>query len=78
MKLPGFTAETSLGKSPRTYRGQYLYGTLAQGQYGMSAKVTPAQLEEMEDEIEADEVDIETEGATTQAGPMCVSCGAFR
>jgi len=62
MKLPGFTAETSLGKSTRTYRGQYLYGSLAQRQHGMPANVMPAQLEEMEEEIEVADAEIEVEG----------------
>lgn len=59
MKLPGFTAQTSLGKSTRTYRGQYLYGGLAQRQRGIPASIMPAQLEETEEEIEATEEEIE-------------------
>ena len=54
MNLPGFTAESSLGKSSRTYHGKYLYGSFSQSQDGLSANVLPSQLEGMEglDEME--------------------------
>jgi hypothetical protein len=47
MNLPGFTGELSLGKSTRTYRGQYWHGSLPQNQVGIPANIVPTQLEGM-------------------------------
>ena len=73
ISLPGFTGELSLGKSTRTYRGKYLYGSLSQSQGGIPASIVPTQLEGMEglediedieeaelmEELEAEEMEAE-------------------
>jgi hypothetical protein len=58
MKLPGFTAEVSLGKSTRTYHGKYLYSRLSQSQSGLPAGVLPNQLEDMEGLADMDEANL--------------------
>lgn len=57
MNLPGFSAESSLSKPRRSYRGKYLYGGLAQNQSGLAAMALPSQLEEMESLDDADDFD---------------------
>ena len=69
MNLPGFTAEASLGKLTRTYRTQYLYGELAQGQSGMPASIVPTQLEDMEgEEIEVEDVELDEDDVEIDEG----------
>lgn len=56
MALPKFTAEASLGRSGRTYRGKYLNGDLSQAQIGLpAASVLPNQLAEEEEGLFAGE-----------------------
>jgi hypothetical protein len=74
MEVPGFNAQFSLGKPTRTYRGQYLYGSLAQRQSGMPASIVPAQLEGMEGEemdgedFEGEDFEIEAEDGEIEEG----------
>lgn len=49
MRLPDFTAKSSLGKSKRTYYGRYQYGSLSQNPSGGGpAGVVPSQPEGMD------------------------------
>ncbi len=53
MKLPGMTAERSVGPASRTYRSFRPYGATMTDAYGLPAAVLPAQLaEDAELEVE--------------------------
>lgn len=56
MSLPGFGAESSLGKSRGTYREKSLYSSFINGQSGQPAIVLPSQLPLMEEIIDVDEM----------------------
>ena len=65
MRVPGFTAESSLIKSRRTYHGKYLYGNPSLSQNGRPAMVLPGQYEGMEGMADGNEAgmmeDVEAE-----------------
>jgi len=56
MSLPGFWAESSLGKSRQTYREKSLYSSFINGQNGQSVIVLSSQLPLMEEIIDVDEI----------------------
>jgi hypothetical protein len=59
MNLPGFTAEVSLKKSTRAYRGTTSYGNPAHGQSGIPANVMPSQYDYSEEMGDADDTGLE-------------------
>jgi len=73
MNFPKFTAESSLDKASRTYRGRYLFGTLSQHQSGLPANVMPNQLEDVEALDDADPMEAagtEDEGGEQEVDGM--------
>jgi hypothetical protein len=56
MALPKFTAELSLGKSTRVYRGRMAYGNLAAAGGAAPANIMPSQLDDFVDLGDSDEM----------------------